>query len=101
MNTKFTTMNQKITLNLSALKSSWYMDRFFRYDKNLWRKVAPHENPEKPAKKCPHSASKYQRYTKFTSSRYMFWSMTNTMKLVKISLTITKDFKIQYGRQLW
>ena len=27
--------------------------------------------------------------------------MTNTMKLVKISLRITKDVKIQDGRQLW
>ena len=39
-------------------------------------------------------------YTKFTS-RYMFWWMTNTMKLVKISLRTTKDVKIQDGRQLW
>ena len=31
----------------------------------------------------------------------MFWWMTNTMKLVKISLCITKDVKIQDGRQLW
>ena len=46
------------------------------------------------------SASNYQRYTKFTS-RYMFWWMTNTMKLVKISLRITKDVKIQDGHQLW
>ena len=27
--------------------------------------------------------------------------MTNTMELVKISLRITKDVKIQDGRQLW
>ena len=27
--------------------------------------------------------------------------MTNTMKLVKISLRITKDIKIQDGHQLW
>ena len=27
--------------------------------------------------------------------------MTNTMKLVNISLRITKDVKIQDGRQLW
>ena len=27
--------------------------------------------------------------------------MTNTMELVKISLCITKDVKIQDGRQLW
>ena len=27
--------------------------------------------------------------------------MTNGMQLVKISLRITKDVKIQYGRQLW
>ena len=31
----------------------------------------------------------------------MFWWMKNTMKLVKISLRITKDVKIQDGRQLW
>ena len=32
MNTKFTTMNQKIILELSAFKSSWYMERFLRYN---------------------------------------------------------------------
>ena len=31
----------------------------------------------------------------------MFWWMTNVMQLVKISLHITKDVKIQDGRQLW
>ena len=31
----------------------------------------------------------------------MFLWMTNTMKLVKISLCITKDLKIQDGRQSW
>ena len=31
----------------------------------------------------------------------MFWWMTNTMELVKIYLRITKDVKIQDGRQLW
>ena len=31
----------------------------------------------------------------------MFWWMKITMKLVKISLRITKDVKIQDGRQLW
>ena len=46
------------------------------------------------------SASKYQKYTKI-ASRYMFLWMTNTMQLVKISLRITKDVKIQDGRQLW
>ena len=30
----------------------------------------------------------------------MFWWMKNTMELVK-SLRITKDAKIQIGRQLW
>ena len=69
---------------------------------NLCRKVAPRENTEKQAKKGNFliSASKYQKYTKFTS-RYMFLWMTNAMQLVKISLHITKDVKIQDGRQLW
>ena len=31
----------------------------------------------------------------------MFLWMTNAMQLVKISLRITKDVKIQDGRQLW
>ena len=31
----------------------------------------------------------------------MFLWMTNAMQLVKISLYITKDVKIQDGRQLW
>ena len=30
----------------------------------------------------------------------MFWWMTNAMQLVKISLRITKDVKIQADRQL-
>ena len=69
---------------------------------NLCRKVAPRENPEKQAKKWNFliSASKYQKYTTFTS-RYMFMWMTNAMQLVKTSLRITKDVKIQDGRQLW
>ena len=65
-------------------------------------KSCPRENPEKQAKKWNFliSASRYQKYTKFTS-RYMFLWMTNAMQLVKISLRITKDVKIQDGRQLW
>ena len=76
------------------------MERFLRYDQS--RKVVLRENPEKQAKKWNFfiSASKYQKYTKFTS-RYMFLWMTNAMQLVKISLRITKDVKIQDGRQLW
>ena len=31
----------------------------------------------------------------------MLWWMTNTKKLVKISLRITKDVTMQDGRQLW
>ena len=31
----------------------------------------------------------------------MFLWMTNAMKLVKISFRITKDVKIQDGRQFW
>ena len=78
------------------------MERFLRYDQILCRKVAPRENPEKQAKKWNFliSASKYQKYTKFTS-RYMFLWMTNAMQLVKISLGITKGLKIQDGHQLW
>ena len=78
------------------------METVFEIYSNLWRKVAPRENPEKQAKKWNFliSASNYQIYTKFTSG-YMFWWMTNTMKLVKISLRINKDVKIQDGRQLW
>ena len=74
----------------------------FQIWSNLCRKVAPRENPKKQTKKWNFliSASKYQKYTKFTS-RYMFLWMTNAMQLVKISLRITKDVKIQDGRQLW
>ena len=69
---------------------------------NLCRKIAPRENPEKQAKKWNFliSASKYPKYTKYTS-RYMFLWMTNAMQSVKISLRITKDAKIHDGRQLW
>ena len=68
---------------------------------NLCRKVAPRENPQYQAKKWNFliSASKYQKYTKFTS-RYMFLWMKNAMQIVKISLRITKDVKIQDDRQL-
>ena len=78
------------------------MERFLRYNQISDEIVAPRENPEKQAKKWNFqiSASNYQRYKKFTS-RYMFWWMTNTMKLVKISLRTTKNVKIQDGRQLW
>ena len=31
----------------------------------------------------------------------MFLWMKNTMKLIKIPLRVTKDIKIQDGRQLW
>ena len=78
------------------------MERFLRYNQICDEKLPPHENPEKQAKKWNFliSASNYQRYTKYTP-RYMFWWMSNAMKLVKISLRITKDVKIQDGRQLW
>ena len=76
------------------------MKRFLRYDQICVKKVAPRENPEKQAKKWNFliPASKYQKYTKFTS-RYMFLWVTNAMQLVKISLRITKGVKIQDGRQ--
>ena len=76
------------------------MERFIEIWSNLCRKVAPRENPEKQAKKWNFiiSASKYQKYTKFTS-RYVFLWMKNAMQLVKIPLRITKDVKIQDGRQ--
>ena len=79
-----------------------------RYDQSCVEKLPPpppppppRENPEKQAKTWNFliSASKYQKYTKFTS-RYMFLWMTNAMQLVKMSLRITKDVKIQDG-QLW
>ena len=97
MNTKLTNLNQKITLQLFAFKSSRYMERFLRYNQICDEKL-PLVNIGKNKPKI--SASYYQRYTKFTSM-YMFWWMTNTMKIVKISLRITKDVKIQDGRQLW
>ena len=46
------------------------------------------------------STSNYQRYTNFTSGYKFLW-MKNAMQLVKISLRIVKDVKIQDGRQLW
>ena len=78
------------------------MERFLRYDQICVEKLPLAKIRKKQAKKWNFliSASKYQKYTKFTS-RYMFLWMTNTMKLVKISLRISKDVKIQDGRQLW
>ena len=46
------------------------------------------------------STFKCQRCTKFIF-RYMFLRMTNTIKLVKYGLLITKDLKIQDGHQFW
>ena len=46
------------------------------------------------------STSDYHRYTQFTL-RYMFLRMTNTVMLVKNSLHVTTDFKIQDGRSFW
>ena len=91
--------NNPLTICIKIKLIYWTV---FEIKSNLLRKVAPRENPEKQAKKWNFliSAFNYQRYTKFTS-RYMFWWMTNTMKLVNISLRITKVFKIQDGRQLW
>ena len=78
------------------------MEQFLRYDQNCVTKLPLVKNPEKQAKKWNLliSAPKFQKYTKFTS-RYMFFWMTNAIQLVKISLRIKKDVKIQDGRQLW
>ena len=78
------------------------MERFLRYNQICDEKLPLVKIRKKRAKKLMFliSASNYQRYTKFPS-RYMFRWMTNAMKLVKISLCITKDVKIQDGRQLW
>ena len=102
MNTKITHLNQKITPLSNCIKIKLIYGTVIETYWNLWRKVAPRKNPEKRAKEWNFriSASNHKRYTKFTST-YMFWWMTYTMKLVKISLRITKDFKIQDGRQLW
>ena len=102
MNTKFTNLNQKIKFLTICVYTKLIYGTVFEIWSNLCRKVSPRENPEKQAKKWNLliSASKYQKYTKFTF-RYMFLWMTNAMQLVKISLRITKDVKIQDGRQLW
>ena len=102
MNTKFTHLNQINYPLTICIHTKLLYGTVFKIWSNLCRKVAPRKNPEKQAKKWNFlsSASKYQKYTKFTS-RYMFLWMTNTMKLVSIPLRITKDVKIQGGRQLW
>ena len=46
--TNITIINKKI-LKLAAFKSIWYMERHLKYISNIWRKVAPHEDPEKQA----------------------------------------------------
>ena len=101
MNTKFTNLNQNYPLTICIYTKLIY-GTVFEIWSNLCRKVAPRENPEKQAKRWNFlvSASKYQKYTKLTS-RYMLLWITNAMQLVKISLRITKDAKIQDGRQLW
>ena len=47
-----------------------------------------------------NSTSRYHRYTPFTS-RYMFLGLPNTVILVKKSVHIKNDFKIQDGLQFW
>ena len=81
------------------------MERFLRYNQICDEKL-PLVKIRKNKPKSDNfliSASNYQRYTIFTS-RYMFWWMTNTMKLNKISLRITKDVKIKmapnYGKKI-
>ena len=74
------------------------MERFLRYNQICDEKL-PLVKIRKNKPKSEISLSQLL-ITKF-ASRYMFWWMTNTMKLVKISLRITKDVKIQDGRQLW
>ena len=77
------------------------MERFLRYDQICAEKLPLVKiRKNKPKSEISFSASKYQKYTKFTS-RYMFLWMTNAMQLVKIYLCITKNVKIQEGRQLW
>ena len=75
------------------------MERFLRYEQICAEKL-PFVKIRKNKPKSEISAFKYQKYTKF-ASRYMFLWMTNAMQLVKISLRITKDVKIQDGCQLW
>ena len=72
INTKITTLNQMIVLELSAFKLSWYMEHFWYIVKSV-TKSYPRENPEKQAKNRNFliSSSNYQRYAKFTS-KYMF-----------------------------
>ena len=78
------------------------MERILRYDQICVEKLPLVKIRKNKPKKVNFliSASKYQKYTKFTSI-YMFLWMTNAMQLVKISLRITKDVKIQDGRQSW
>ena len=78
------------------------MERVLRYDQIYVEKLPLTEiRKNKPKSEIFFiSASKYQKYTKFTS-RYMFLWMKNAMQFVTISLRITKDVKIQDDRQLW
>ena len=78
------------------------MERLLRYDQICVEKLPLMKIRKNKPKKWNFliSASKYQKYTKFTY-RYMFLWMTNAMQLVKICSRITKDVKIQNGRQLW
>ena len=77
------------------------MERFLRYDQVCVEKLPPWKSGKQTKNwNFLILASKYQKYTKFTS-RYMFLWMTNAMQLVEKKLRITKDVKIQDGRQLW
>ena len=78
------------------------MERFLRYDQICVEKF-PLVKIRKNKPKSEISLSQLlniRNIQKFTS-RYMFLWMRNAMQLVKISLRITKDVKIQDGRQLW
>ena len=70
------------------------MERFLRYNQIFDEKLPLVKIPKNKPK------SEISLSQKFTS-RYMFCWMTNTIKVVKISLHITKDINIQDARQLW
>ena len=78
------------------------MERFLRYDQICVEKLPLVKiRKNKPKSEITLSQLLNIRNIQIFTSRYMFLWMTNAMQLVQISSRITKDVKIQDGRQLW
>ena len=84
------------------IQYSWIQKRLLRYNQNCDEKLPLVKiRKNKPQIEISLSQLLISRDIQIYLSIYMFLWIENAMKLVKIPLRITKDVKIQDGRQLW